>query len=177
MRKLQFITIIATIALAIPFVALALIEAVYLIDYERSIGGAAIGVIEWRSVALEGSACWPELAGMIIGQLLILSTLLFLCRRKSDSDPPRPFWKRSFPLIFRTRPQRSVRPTPTLVSPATALVLVVCRFVPNHCAKPYAQDDGVSGAMKRAPLASRAVLPSARPHPHFDPMGYRASSA
>ena len=87
MRKLQFITIIATIALAIPFVALALIEAVYLIDYARSIGGAAIGVIEWRSVALEGSARWPELAGMIIGQLLILSTLLFLCRRKSDSDP------------------------------------------------------------------------------------------
>lgn len=87
MRKVQFITIIVTLALAIPFITLALIEIVYLIDYARSIGGAVIGVIEWHSIALEGSARWPELAGMIIGQLLILSMLLIVRRRKPDSGP------------------------------------------------------------------------------------------
>lgn len=87
MRKAQFIAVIVTLALAIPFIALALIETVYLIDYARSIGGAMTGVIEWHSVALEGSTHWPELAGMIIGQLLILSVLLILRRRKPESGP------------------------------------------------------------------------------------------
>lgn len=67
----------------IPIIVLALIEIVYLLDYARSIGGA----IEWRSVALEGSTRWLELAGMIIGQLLILSILLIVWRHKPDSRP------------------------------------------------------------------------------------------
>ena len=87
MRKVPLITVIVTLALAIPVVALALIEIVYLLDYARSIGGALIGVIEWRSVALEGSTRWLELAGMIIGQLLILSILLILWRHKPDNRP------------------------------------------------------------------------------------------
>ena len=68
MRKVPFITVIVTLALAIPIIVLALIEIVYLLDYARSIGGALIGVIEWRSVALEGSTHWLELVGMIISQ-------------------------------------------------------------------------------------------------------------
>ena len=86
MRKIQLITLMVTLALAIPFVTLALIEIVYLIDYARSIGGALTGVMEWNSIAQEGSARWPELAGMIIGQLLILSMLLIVRRRKPESD-------------------------------------------------------------------------------------------
>jgi hypothetical protein len=87
MRKVELIIILLTLALAIPFIALALIEVVYLTDYARSIGSAMSGVIEWRKVALEGSARWPELGGMIIGQLLILSMLLFVRRHKPESGP------------------------------------------------------------------------------------------
>jgi len=87
MRKVQSIAILVTLALAIPFIILALIEVVYLTDYVRNLSGAMNGVIEWRQVALEGSARWPELAGMIIGQLLILSMLLIVRRQKPDSGP------------------------------------------------------------------------------------------
>ncbi len=87
MRKVELSTILLTLALAIPFIALALIEVVYLTDYARSIGSVMSGVIEWRKVALEGSARWPELGGMIIGQLLILSMLLVVRRQKPDSGP------------------------------------------------------------------------------------------
>jgi hypothetical protein len=87
MRKSQLITIFATLALAIPFIALALFEIVYLIDYVQSIGGALAGLVEWTSVAREGAVRWPELAGMIIGQLFILSLLLILHRRRQDNRP------------------------------------------------------------------------------------------
>lgn len=87
MRKVELIAILVTLALAIPFLLLALVEVVYLTDYARSIGDALSGVIEWRKVALEGSARWPELGGMIIGQLLILGMLLVVRSRKSDSGP------------------------------------------------------------------------------------------
>jgi len=85
MRKIQILTVLTTLALAIPFATLALIESVYLIDYARSIGGAMIGVMEWHNVALEGSVRWPELAGMIVGQLFILSILLIARRHQPDS--------------------------------------------------------------------------------------------
>ena len=87
MRKLQLVTIIATLALAIPFTILALIEAVYLIEYVSDIGSALAGTIEWRAVAVEGSARWPEVAGMIVGQILILSMLLFIRRDKPAGGP------------------------------------------------------------------------------------------
>jgi len=87
MRKVELLTILFTLALAIPFTILALIEAVYLIDYARNVGNAMNGLIEWRQVALEGSARWPELAGMIIGQLFILSMLLIARRQKPDNRP------------------------------------------------------------------------------------------
>ena len=87
MRKVQFMTLIVTLALAIPFIALALFEIVYLVDYARSIGGAIAGLVEWTSVAQEGAARWPELAGMIISQLLIVSLLLTLRRRRQDNRP------------------------------------------------------------------------------------------
>ena len=43
-------------------------------------------VFSW-DVALEGSARWPELAGMLIGQLLIVSMLLIVRRHKPAGDP------------------------------------------------------------------------------------------
>ncbi|HTP08628.1 MAG TPA: hypothetical protein VMP08_10280 [Anaerolineae bacterium] len=87
MRKLQLITIFATLALAIPFIAHTLFEIVYLVDYARSIGGAIAGFVEWTSVAREGAVRWPELAGMIIGQLFLLGLLLTLRHRRQDNRP------------------------------------------------------------------------------------------
>jgi hypothetical protein len=86
MRKIQLITVILTLALAIPFVILALIEAVYLIDFVRNISSVLTGAVEWRSVAAEGSARWPELVIMIIGQIVLLSLLLFVRRRQPMSE-------------------------------------------------------------------------------------------
>lgn len=38
-------------------------------------------------MAVEGSARWPEVVGMIVGQMLILSMLLFVRRDKSAGGP------------------------------------------------------------------------------------------
>lgn len=85
MRKVQFLAVAYTLALAIPFALLALIGLVYLTDYTSGIPGAVAGVIDWHRLALEGSVRWPEIVGMVVGQLLILSMLL-IARRDNHGD-------------------------------------------------------------------------------------------
>lgn len=82
MRKVQFFAGFWTIALAIPFTILALIGVAYLTEnltqiiniltrFSRdiSVGG--------RGLVLEFSARWPEVAGMVIGMIVILTIYLF----------------------------------------------------------------------------------------------------
>ena len=85
MRKVQSLAVAYTLALAIPFTLLALIGVVYLTDYTSGIAGAVAGVIDWHRLALEGSMRWPEIVGMVVGQLLILSMLL-IARRSNHGD-------------------------------------------------------------------------------------------
>jgi hypothetical protein len=85
MRKVQSLAVAYTLAFAIPFTLLALSGVVYLTDYTNGIAGAVTGVIDWHSLALEGSARWPEIVGMVVGQLLILSMLL-IARRGNHGD-------------------------------------------------------------------------------------------
>jgi hypothetical protein len=85
MRKVQLFAVIFTLALAIPFTALALIGVAYFTDHVAEITSTVTAMANWRGVALEGSARWPELAGMIVGQLLILSILL-IARRNGRAD-------------------------------------------------------------------------------------------
>ena len=60
--------------LSIPVTVLALLGVVFLTDvFPAWIAGLQIN---WNALSLEGSARWPELAGMLIGQLLIMAFLI-----------------------------------------------------------------------------------------------------
>ena len=71
--KGTFKMILWTLALAIPFTALSVGILIFLNDLlpgiVRSINFPSI---DWRGLTVEGSARWPEVAGMIIGLLVIL---------------------------------------------------------------------------------------------------------
>jgi hypothetical protein len=88
-RKVQFLAVFFTLTLAVSFTILALFGAAYLTDHSNNVGDTVTGVVDWHSLAAEGSARWPELAAMIMGQLLILSILLLVRRnqRTDDYDP------------------------------------------------------------------------------------------
>lgn len=76
MRKGTLTVIFWTLALAIPFTALAVGILIFFNDLlpeiVRSINFPGI---DWRGLTVEGSARWPEIAGMIIGQLVILALI------------------------------------------------------------------------------------------------------
>ena len=82
MIKIQFIAVGFTLALAVPFTVAALVGAAWLTNHMPEIASFVNGLMNWRGLAVEGSARWPEVAGMLIGQALILSILL-LARRTS----------------------------------------------------------------------------------------------
>ena len=73
MGKGAFKSLLWTLALAIPFTALSVGILIFLNDLlpgiVRSINFPSI---DWRGLTVEGSARWPEVAGMIIGLLVIL---------------------------------------------------------------------------------------------------------
>jgi hypothetical protein len=72
MRKVQFIAVGFTLALAVPFTVVALAGAAWLTNHLPEIGMAVNGLLNWRGLAVEGSARWPEVAGMILSILLLV---------------------------------------------------------------------------------------------------------
>ncbi len=82
MRKVQFFASFWTIILAIPFTILALAGVAYLTENLTQIGNT-IGRISrdisvgGRGLILEFSARWPEIAGMVIGMMVILTIYIF----------------------------------------------------------------------------------------------------
>ncbi len=77
MGKVQYHAIGAawTLALAIPATLLALAVAAFLDLYAVELANALIAALQadWQTFA---STRWPELAGMVIGQLLLMAILL-----------------------------------------------------------------------------------------------------
>ncbi len=82
MRKVQFTASIWTLVIAIPFTVLALIGVAYLTEnltaiyrliseFSRNIS------VSGRGLLIEFSARWPEIAGMVIGMIVILTIYLF----------------------------------------------------------------------------------------------------
>jgi hypothetical protein len=70
--------------LSIPVTVLALLGVVFLTDvFPAWIAGLQIN---WNALSLEGSARWPELAGMLIGQLLIMAFLIPRLHRAKMSE-------------------------------------------------------------------------------------------
>jgi hypothetical protein len=82
MRKVQFLAVLWTLLLAGPLTVLAILSAAYLTEN-------ATEILQWietlsistttggRGWIAEFSARWPELAGMIIGQLVLMTILIF----------------------------------------------------------------------------------------------------
>jgi hypothetical protein len=92
MRKVQFFAGFWTIVIAIPFTVLALVGVAYLTEHltqiittlyefsrKLSVGG--------RGLILEFSARWPEVAGMVIGMIVILTIYLFAQNASKAEEP------------------------------------------------------------------------------------------
>lgn len=82
MRKIQFHAAFWTLVIAIPFTALALVGVAFLTEnftaISRLISEFSRNIsVGGRGLIVEFSARWPEIAGMVIGMLVILTILLF----------------------------------------------------------------------------------------------------
>jgi len=82
MRKVQFVAVFWTLAIAIPFTALAISGAAYITDHLSTIATSIANLSRsttagGRGWVLEFAERWPEVAGMIIGQLVIFAILYF----------------------------------------------------------------------------------------------------
>ena len=78
MLKVQWIAGVCTLLLAAPFIGLAITGLAYMTDHSAQIGAMLVSLNEkisigGRGVIVETTARWPEIAGMIAGQLVILS--------------------------------------------------------------------------------------------------------
>lgn len=94
MRKVQFTAVFWTLFLAVPLTALAISVAAYLTDHLVEIGATLLAISRETSISargwfIESSARWPEVAGMIIGQLVIMTILIF-ARRKELAENHKP---------------------------------------------------------------------------------------
>ena len=90
MRKVQFLAVFWTLVIAIPFTALALSAVAYLTENMGQITQSITDLststsVGGRGLLLELSGRWPEIAGMVIGQLLIF-TILFFARKSSQNS-------------------------------------------------------------------------------------------
>jgi hypothetical protein len=90
MRKVQLTAVVWTMILAIPFTALALSAVAYTTEHLTQISTAIANFslttsAGGRGLVLEFAQRWPELAGMIIGQAVILMILL-IARQSAKAE-------------------------------------------------------------------------------------------
>jgi len=88
MRNPTLVAVVATLGLAIPFTLLALAGVAWTTENLTQIATALArpAQLDWGALARETWARLPEVAGMIIGQALILLIFL-LARREVRADP------------------------------------------------------------------------------------------
>lgn len=95
MRRVQIYATLWTFGLAIPFIILALIGVSFLTnnltfivqaisEFSRSIS------VGGRGLFIEFSARWPEIAGMVIGMLVLLTIYLFAQSANKSQEPKKP---------------------------------------------------------------------------------------
>ncbi len=83
MRKLQIHATFWTMVIAIPFTVLALIGVAFLTEnlivISRAVGNFTQRLsVGGRGLWIEFSARWPEVAGMVIGMIVLLTIFLFV---------------------------------------------------------------------------------------------------
>lgn len=94
MRKVQFLAVFWTLLIAVPLTALGLSLAAYLTDHLVEIVTTLVAfgqatTVGGRGWVMEFSERWPEVAGMIIGQIVILLILLLVRREKMAEENSR----------------------------------------------------------------------------------------
>ncbi len=94
MRKVQFLAVFWTLMIAVPLTALALSLAAYLTDHLVDIVATLVAFGQATTVGSRGwvmvfSERWPEVAGMIVGQVVILLILLLVRREKLAEENKR----------------------------------------------------------------------------------------
>ena len=82
MRKVQFYASFWTIVIALPFTFLALLGVAYLTEHLTQIFYAISEFsrdvsVSGRGLVMEFSTRWPEVAGMVIGMIVLLTIFLF----------------------------------------------------------------------------------------------------
>jgi hypothetical protein len=82
MRKVQVTAVFWTMLLAVPFTAFALSLAAYTTEYMSEMIAWVASVSQATTVGGRGwlpelSARWPEIVGMIGGQIIIMTILIF----------------------------------------------------------------------------------------------------
>jgi hypothetical protein len=90
MRKVQFTAVLWTMILAVPLTALALSGLAYTTEHLTEISTTIATFsrdvsVGGRGVVLEFAQRWPEVAGMIIGQIVIL-TILIIARQNNKTQ-------------------------------------------------------------------------------------------
>jgi hypothetical protein len=91
MRKVQFVAVFWTMLLAIPFTVLAVSLAAYTTEHLSQIMNGLATASQVTTVGARGWIAelyerWPEVAGMIVGQLVIMITLLLVRRSEMANN-------------------------------------------------------------------------------------------
>jgi len=94
MRKVQITAVVWTMILAVPLTALALSLLAYTTEHLTQIATAIANFSRatstgGRGVLVEFAARWPEVAGMVIGQIVIL-TILLIARQNGKAPDVKP---------------------------------------------------------------------------------------
>ncbi len=92
MKKVQFAASFWTLVIAIPFTILALLGVAYLTENLTQIANAITKFsreisVGGRGIIVEFSARWPEIAGMVIGMIVILTIYLFAQNANKAEEP------------------------------------------------------------------------------------------
>jgi len=87
MRKVQFTAVLWTLILAVPITAIALSLLAYSTEHLTQLTTSLVSLsrdasVGGRGIVLEFAQRWPEIAGMIIGQIVLLT--IFLIARQSN---------------------------------------------------------------------------------------------
>ncbi len=92
MKKVQFFASFWTLLIAVPFTIVALLGVAYVTQHLTQIASAIQNFsrevsVGGRGLLVEFSARWPEIAGMVIGMIVILTMYLFAQNASKSSEP------------------------------------------------------------------------------------------
>ena len=92
MRKVQFTAVVWTMILAVPLTALMLSGLAYTTEHLTQISTSIATFSRdisagGRGALVEFAQRWPELAGMVIGQIVILAIFLFVRQGRKEETP------------------------------------------------------------------------------------------